>query len=666
MNKLQLFLFVVCTLAAFNVTGQPGAYVGTNQIRDDAVTLPKIANQANNTILGNDDGVSSSPQALTSQEALTVVGPVAAGGYAPSIPSIGFFSNVASGVRVYPIKDRMLVGAAADTNAGSPITGLPTNLQASASYLIRDASLGVVNGNGAIGVGAMVESGLNTLTPVRSAIALGGLAISNLPTYSAWGGYLECQAESTGNGCFGLELDTKNKTGVNVIPTPYNTGVKAVHGVWNVAGGDASYGGSPTNPSGAAFLTIANSSTWNVGLVFAATSITGTDGLTGTGTAIALAKGHGQTWSFQGAEQFTLRSDSGTAGQYQRMLAGVRNIDFTGNDDKTFFKLNSANSANNNHLEISSASTGVSPPLTAAGDDTDVGIRLVNKGAGRVVTNALSVSGNVSAAATTTAGIGLSIPASTYTDTTSSGVVATTVAHGIAAPTLSASSATTYTQAATVYIAGAPNAGTNVTISSGRALLVAAGNSRFDGSVTATGGTTITNGATVTGATTINANNNSTTGLCTGTCNAATSIGGGSGTVAIDSSDWDITTVGVVSGINSIALTDGLYVSATDPTVASGFGTSPSIVANGTSAFTIDVGTGGTATGGVFTMPTATTGWICSVANRTGQAANRADQATRQTATTTTTVTIQNQTLSTGAALAWTASDIVQLACSGY
>lgn len=107
--------------------------------------------------------------------------------------------------------------------------------------------------------------------------------------------------------------------------------------------------------------------------------------------------------------------------------------------------------------------------------------------------------------------------------------------------------------------------------------------------------------------------------------------------------------------------------SATAPTISSGFGASPSIAAsNGTGAFTVNVGTGGAASAGVVGMPSSTTGWACGVENLTATAANRADQRTVQTASTTSTVTIQNQTISTGAALAWTASDIVRLLCVGY
>lgn len=105
----------------------------------------------------------------------------------------------------------------------------------------------------------------------------------------------------------------------------------------------------------------------------------------------------------------------------------------------------------------------------------------------------------------------------------------------------------------------------------------------------------------------------------------------------------------------------------TAPTIGSGFGASPSITAsNGTAAFLVNVGTGGTASNGVITMPAATTGWNCHVENRTGVLANVANQRTMQIATTTTSVTVENQTISTGAALAWTASDVLALMCVAY
>jgi len=104
--------------------------------------------------------------------------------------------------------------------------------------------------------------------------------------------------------------------------------------------------------------------------------------------------------------------------------------------------------------------------------------------------------------------------------------------------------------------------------------------------------------------------------------------------------------------------------SATAPTIASGFGTTPSIVSsNGTATFKINVGTGGTATGGVVTMPTATTGWNCVV---TPAAAPQAAAIMYSVATSTTSITITNYTLTTGSVLAWTASTIIAVNCVGF
>lgn len=104
----------------------------------------------------------------------------------------------------------------------------------------------------------------------------------------------------------------------------------------------------------------------------------------------------------------------------------------------------------------------------------------------------------------------------------------------------------------------------------------------------------------------------------------------------------------------------------TAPTISSGFGGTPSIANNnGTASFTINVGTGAAATSGVVGLPTATTGWNCWVNDSTAAAAHVAYN-TRQTASTTTTATLENQTTSTGVAIAWGANDILRVSCFAY
>lgn len=110
----------------------------------------------------------------------------------------------------------------------------------------------------------------------------------------------------------------------------------------------------------------------------------------------------------------------------------------------------------------------------------------------------------------------------------------------------------------------------------------------------------------------------------------------------------------------------GIIGSATLPTIASGFGTSPVAPAGGTSngtwAFQVTIGTGGTATSGVLTMPAALHGWNCSATDETTTSATAF--VTKQTADTTTSVTLGNFNTS-GAAAAWNASDVLQISCVG-
>lgn len=84
-----------------------------------------------------------------------------------------------------------------------------------------------------------------------------------------------------------------------------------------------------------------------------------------------------------------------------------------------------------------------------------------------------------------TSGIGLRIDAATYTDSSSSGPtpVNFNAVHSLGTPILAASNTVHYQDAITLYIAGAPTAGTNVTFTHGFALLVAAGDGYFGGNL---------------------------------------------------------------------------------------------------------------------------------------------------------------------------------------
>lgn len=107
-----------------------------------------------------------------------------------------------------------------------------------------------------------------------------------------------------------------------------------------------------------------------------------------------------------------------------------------------------------------------------------------------------------------------------------------------------------------------------------------------------------------------------------------------------------------------------LLMSNTAPTIASGFGTGPSVVShNGTAAFRVNVGTGGVATSGVVTLPTASAGWSCAANNIT--TTNGTTFLTKQTANSTTSATFGNFDAA-GASAAWAASDVLFIQCMAF
>lgn len=153
-------------------------------------------------------------------------------------------------------------------------------------------------------------------------------------------------------------------------------------------------------------------------------------------------------------------------------------------------------------------------------------------------------------------------------------------------------------------------------------------------------------------------------GLATGILKNTTGTGALSIAVAGDFPTLNQSTSGNAATATTLAAP--LLISRTAPTVSSGFGTSPTISANnGTAAFRVNVGTGGSATAGIVGLPTATTGWNCYANDITAAAAHVAYN-TVQTASSTTTATLENQTKSSGAAVAWAASDILAVSCFAY
>jgi len=196
--------------------------------------------------------------------------------------------------------------------------------------------------------------------------------------------------------------------------------------------------------------------------------------LSGNVTLAALSSGTGLTFSnYTGAGTITAKADT-------TVLQTVLN--FFPKGDTRYAKIGGGTLTNT--LTLGRGLTGSS--FNNSGNVTTT----LDTAKGYTFTNGVLYSGNVSRAAWGLNGPMFRTVASTFTDnSTVSGTVTNGMINTFGIPTIAASNASiTYTNAATVYIAGVPAPGTNITITTPLALDVV-GNSLFSANVT--GGTFI-------------------------------------------------------------------------------------------------------------------------------------------------------------------------------
>jgi len=119
---------------------------------------------------------------------------------------------------------------------------------------------------------------------------------------------------------------------------------------------------------------------------------------------------------------------------------------------------------------------------------------------------------------------------------------------------------------------------------------------------------------------------------------------------------------GVTVNATALSLNNNLVATtATLPTIASGFGTSPTISAVSTFVFKIVVGTGGAANGSI-TLPTAPNGWLSFAADVT----SGSTLFLQLTGSTATSVTFTSYSVTTGAAANMSAGDVILVNAIAY
>lgn len=389
------------------VAGVPYSFNGTSWVVDGVakpVTWSGFAGGADNTGTTSSDAAFAAAEGdvyipegnynITSQP--TITANFDASGYA-EMPSL--FNYCPSGahpdkgnVRVRKYWGRQFIGSAANGNGKYDGT---TTSGKGPGWAERDAQLAVASPYGLIGIfGASKSSDTPAYHAAPSCMGVGGGIVNDKAGAFGWALYGDVRVEAGAAGTFGLELAVKNR-GSDNTRRAYTKSYGAC-GIWLAGGGDPSYQGAPLNPSNFAIAIGKNSHTWNRGIVFDSDGITGTDGLTGTGTAIEMAKGHIIQWSTPtnqpGLSLYSTVDDT-TRGVNSVYANGQHTLLTGGN--KPFFRTSSVSGAVN-YVEINATTAGQGVRVLAQGDDTDVSLRLEAKGAGEVNTkgNLAPLTGN--------------------------------------------------------------------------------------------------------------------------------------------------------------------------------------------------------------------------------------------------------------------------------
>lgn len=295
--------------------------------------------------------------------------------------SSGFWPDVTATTRMNRMRDRVFIGGGAaftGNRYGTQGSFVPTGTEG-ASWAPRDSTLYVAQDTGLMAVTGFASNTNIDTTPGEptETIGVSGFVIGNKAARSVWAGYFDVQYEAGLSG-WGLEIAVKNKSGVDTTANPYFFASGAC-GIWLPGGGDPTYGGSPTNPNNFAIGIGNNSSTWNKGILFYADGLTGSDGTTGTATAIEMAKGHSIVWRNSGGTALTIRSDSTSGANDIFLISTNSNFKVAGVGEQAIAEfIHNASAVNS--VRFSNATTGNSPLIRPVGSDTNIGMWYYTKG----------------------------------------------------------------------------------------------------------------------------------------------------------------------------------------------------------------------------------------------------------------------------------------------
>lgn len=293
-----------------------------------------------------------------------------------------FWSDVHVNAKIHKQNDRVFFGAAADNDGKILTDRTAANKDWLEVIRVATTNNSQVAALSTIGQAAVLggsRSSDNTLIGSMGCIGLEGWAINDNTTsvQTGYAAYLEARRSVGAGTTHGMELDVVNY-GSAVAVQPFNifqTGLTA--GAWFASGGEIA-----ATKASAAIAIVNNGSTWDKGIVFHSTALDGTDGVTGSGVAIEMAKGQALRWLFgTGSLGTVLSSDVSNAAASQKLLFSDLGVLFRNSADKNMLQVQ-VDSSYVNGLTVTPSAAGTGPTLLASGDETNIDLRLSSKGTG--------------------------------------------------------------------------------------------------------------------------------------------------------------------------------------------------------------------------------------------------------------------------------------------
>ncbi len=305
-----------------------------------------------------------------------------------------FWIDVHANAKIHRQNDRVLMGGAADNDGKITTDRTAANkdwLEVIRYSTTNNSQLAVLSTIGQCAVLGGSKSSDSTLTDSMGCIGLQGWAINDNTTQiqTAYGAYLEVRRSAGAGRTHGFELDMVNY-GNAVSLQPYDMfqqGLTA--GGWFASGGEIA-----ATRASAAIAIVNNGATFEKGIIFHSKSIDGTDGVTGSGVAIEMAKGQALRWMFgSGSVGATFSSDVSNAAAQQAILFSDVGTLIRNSASKNMLQVQVSNSFVNG-LTVTPAASGTGVSLAAQGDDTNIDIRIVPKGTGVIDVRNATVTGS--------------------------------------------------------------------------------------------------------------------------------------------------------------------------------------------------------------------------------------------------------------------------------